>query len=141
MLAEPPWGSWQDGLDSYRHGELDVVSALLLAHPMWRTAESKIAVQGPRHFEDSESARFGQCQAHLLWGYACSLGGANGIQFDHLFPRSLGGPTVVGNRLSLCRFHNAGKAGDVHFFPWEIGEPSWLAQLLKNIEDSGASLT
>ena len=90
-------------------------------------------LQGGRRFQGTEMARFDPCEAERLWGYPCDLEPDGRIEFDHAFPYSLGGPTVGANRLGLCPVHNAGKAGDIHLFPWEEGEPRWLAASLGRI--------
>lgn len=73
------------------------------------------------------------CQSEILWGYKCELEGE--IEVDHLFPYSLGGPSNGSNKLHLCRLHNRLKSSDIHFYPWEKGEPAWLEVVLGKIRD------
>lgn len=97
-----------------------------LAHPEIATLE-KTAYGGdtfdPLVFSE-------ECQSDRLWGYECPFRGSE-FAADHLFPRSLGGPTDARNRLNLCRWHNTAKSMDVHVFPWEEGIPDWVPQLLR----------
>ncbi len=34
----------------------------------------------------------------------------------------------------LCSVHNRMKSADIHVYPWEMGEPSWLIHILGNIQ-------
>lgn len=76
------------------------------------------------------------CQSRLIWGYECPLTD-EAVEADHLFPRSLGGPTVAANQLPLCRIHNAWKCADLLAFPWENGEPLWLDDQLTTVRQLG----
>ena len=87
---------------------------------------ARTEIQGPRSFAPGPSRK--PCQSSLLWGYECPLD-QSASQEDHLFPYSLGGPTVGGNRISLCRYHNMVKTCDIHCFPWEVADgrcESWI---------------
>ena len=104
---------------------------LALLHPHWlEGVTTQLAVQGAPAFTRS-SAR-ATCRADLLWGYDCPLA-HEAIQADHVFPYSLGGPSTGSNRLSLCRVHNSWKGADLANFPWELGEPDWLADQLGSV--------
>ena len=81
----------------------------------------QVSIQGRRAFSSGVS---GKCQSSLLWGYECELNGD--IEQDHLFPYSLGGPTLGNNRVLLCRYHNMVKASDIHCFPWESSN-HWIS--------------
>lgn len=51
---------------------------------------------------------------------------------DHYWPFSLGGPTILENRVLLCRFHNLAKSNSIVNHFW--GEyPSWLNNYLNRI--------
>jgi hypothetical protein len=54
------------------------------------------------------------------------------MEIDHLFPYSLGGPTIAVNAIYLCRRHNLGKSVDIHLIPWEEGFP-WVDGILNNL--------
>ncbi len=71
-------------------------------------------IQGLRKFPHT-SPRI--CRSDLIWGYRCEFSGD--FQQDHLFPYSLGGPTLASNRVHLCRYHNMVKSSDIHCYPWE----------------------
>lgn len=96
-----------------------------LGNPEVQTIER--SVYGNKTFETLAFSE--PCGARRLWGYACPFERAE-IAADHLFPRSLGGPTDPRNRLTLCRWHNTAKSMDIHIYPWEEGIPEWLPQLL-----------
>ncbi len=51
---------------------------------------------------------------------------------DHFWPNSLGGPSMLSNRLILCRFHNGMKSNDIDVFLW-AKVPDWLEQYLQDI--------
>lgn len=49
-------------------------------------------------------------------------------QADHFWPNSLGGPSILENRLIICKFHNAMKSNDILHFNW--GKfPEWLKNI------------
>ncbi len=82
-------------------------------------------IQGDRNFRGKLASK--ACTSKYLWGYDCEFN--SDIQKDHLFPYSLGGPTVNGNMLGLCRYHNMVKSSDVHCYPWEdfgVWAEPWL---------------
>lgn len=84
------------------------------------------SIQGSRSFPSTIVSN--SCQSILLWGYKCELNGD--LQQDHLFPYSLGGPTLPANRIFLCRYHNMVKSSDIHSYPWELIDQwakPWLA--------------
>lgn len=54
------------------------------------------------------------------------------VEADHIWPNSLGGPSILDNRLLLCRFHNGMKSNDISNFTWDT-EPSWLKKYLYEI--------
>ncbi len=110
-----------------------MVDRLVLAHPGLRSEPRQELHQGRRGFEFRGIGARKACAAERIWGIPCQLPDNGEMQADHLFPYALGGPTVAPNRLVLCATHNAGKAVDVHLFPWEEGEPRWLASLLGSI--------
>jgi hypothetical protein len=125
---------WERAYGEYRGGRLSLPTAMLLLHPMWLPHEvSQTTAQGPSTFPTA--APFPDpCMGHLLWGYACPFD-SPAIHGDHVWPYWAGGPTVGPNRLSLCERHNSMKSGDVHLYPWELGEPHWLRTQLDRIGD------
>jgi hypothetical protein len=124
---------WDDQYHDYQSKILSLPQALTLVHP-WqyeRILKSDIArIQGPRSFPTDIGISSLTCRSETIWGYTCSCHTQNNLQADHLFPHSLGGPTLPDNKIYLCSFHNQMKGSDIHLFPWEKGEPHWLkAQL------------
>lgn len=55
-------------------------------------------------------------------------------QADHFWPFSLGGPSILENRVLLCRFHNLAKSNSVLNDFW-IQYPSWIYSYLKRMYD------
>ncbi len=80
------------------------------------------AIQGPRAFSSSSGLQT-YCECEELWGYKCHLD--EEIQQDHLFPYSMGGPTLQLNRVFLCKLHNLAKSNDIHILPWK-NEDRWF---------------
>jgi hypothetical protein len=98
----------------------------VLCHPAWlEGSATQPAGLGLHEFQGSATG--GECQANLLWGYDCPLTEEE-IQSDHLFPLALGGPAVGTNQVWLCRVHNQWKSSNLLEYPWERGEPQWLAR-------------
>lgn len=88
-------------------------------------------IQGTRTFPNTNRTI---CRSELIWGYRCEFNGD--LQHDHLFPYSLGGPTLASNRVHLCKYHNMVKSSDIHCYPWEFAaqftEP-WIDQQIGKI--------
>lgn len=112
-------------LESYKLQKKSRFVQLALLHPLHfqeldlpgHQTVKKIqeAIQGPRSFPTPLGGH--SCDSSLLWGYECGLNAE--IQQDHLFPYSLGGPTLQTNRIFLCSYHNMVKSSDIHCYPWE----------------------
>ena len=131
------WG-WSEILAEYRRGRLALPQAMVLVHPFFfddRNTKVQRFIQGPRSFSASAGRHVADCMANQVWFSACPLKNPEIIHSDHSFPYSLGGPTLAENQLFLCPVHNRCKANDIHLFPWERGEPSWLARQVERIED------
>ena len=54
------------------------------------------------------------------------------VEADHIWPNSLGGPSILDNRLLLCKYHNGMKSNDISNFTWEH-PPSWVGKYLLEI--------
>lgn len=132
-LATPRFPDWHSGYERYLNGELELVESLSLLHSHWWPSPDMEEIQGKRLFEAAFQRYSGSCEATIVWGYGCDLPLADGGEFDHLFPYAYGGPTIAANRIRLCRWHNGAKGSDVHLYPWEQGEPAWLAAQLERI--------
>jgi hypothetical protein len=87
-------------------------------------------VLGSRAFSSGIIQKTSKCMAEFVWGYPCKFEG-RGLQADHLFPYSLGGPTLSDNLLVLCDRHNQAKSHDIHLYSWD--EPNWLRELANRI--------
>ena len=46
-------------------------------------------------------------------------------QADHFWPHSLGGPSILGNRILLCKFHNLAKSNCILDLFW-LEYPTWI---------------
>ena len=108
----------------YRQRSGSIYESLALLHP-WHYDEIdlpehltqssiQVNIQGNRNFKAGKIGS--HCHSSLLWGYECELDVV--LQMDHLFPYSLGGPTISGNMLTLCKYHNMVKSSDIHCYPW-----------------------
>jgi hypothetical protein len=53
-------------------------------------------------------------------------------QADHLWPHSLGGPSIYDNRILLCRYHNIAKSNSIINAFWKT-YPIWLNDYLYKI--------
>jgi hypothetical protein len=122
---------WMETFSLYKAGQLPLEAGLALIHKDYWSCVSPpggvITVLGPTSFEGISPVR--TCESQRVFGYRCPRIEPT-LHQDHLFPRSLGGPTVGTNRITLCDLHNYYKGMDIHFFPWEDGTPSWLEGLL-----------
>jgi hypothetical protein len=115
---------WNSIYKMYNNNELNYIDKVTMIHPdfiksihlpNYITHGMLIAeIQGERLFRKES----GKCQSELIWGYECPLPPTL-CSGDHLFPYSLGGPSIAGNKLLLCRYHNMIKGTDIHLFPWE----------------------
>jgi hypothetical protein len=126
---------WEEKTALFRAGQLDPEEALVLAHAEWY-AELEIeglpsSVRGPRTF--GPVLRDAQCQAESVWGYPCPFP-AGRCQIDHLFPYSLGGPTVPENAVWLCGFHNGTKGAEFHMLDLARVSARWLPDIVARIE-------
>jgi hypothetical protein len=126
--------NWLQRYELYRQGRLSLPDAIALVHPYhYEHLDSGLTVRGPRTFASEVGIEGIKCKADILWGYECSRVLEVNIAADHLFPYSLGGPTLGSNKLYLCALHNQMKSSDIHLYPWEKGEPVWLSDRLATI--------
>jgi len=83
--------------------------------------------RGKRQFPAASRSRAGSCEIfRLLPGAECTIN-EEGREFDHVWPYSLGGPTVSSNRTRLCATHNQVKSAFVLLAMDE--QPEWLEAL------------
>lgn len=112
--------------------EANLPRLLALIHPDFYYRGGKpIASSLPwrsREFSD-DIMMSDRCQAVEYTGVECVFNHLPRVrgkcEADHRWPNSLGGPSVLDNRLILCRFHNSMKSNDVFGFDWAT-VPSWL---------------
>lgn len=137
-LEEYQRWEWSKIFAEYSNGRLALPQAMVLVHPaFYENRASRVGqiIRGPRMFPITAVQRVTACMADQIWLSACPLKSPEVIHSDHLFPYSLGGPTLAENQLFLCPVHNRSKANDIHLFPWERGEPSWLATQVDRIRN------
>jgi len=76
------------------------------------------------------------CKSEVLNGKKCEFNDFPEIRLkchaDHVWPNSLGGPSILDNRLILCRFHNTMKSNSINYFNWTVF-PVWLKSYLNTI--------
>ena len=128
---------WNEILAEYRQQRLTLPQAMVLVHPVfYKDREGKVAqsIRGDRNFSTSAGQQVATCMADQIWLSVCALESPEVVHSDHMFPYSLGGPTLAANQLFLCPVHNRSKAGDIHLFPWERGEPSWFTRQVDRIQ-------
>jgi hypothetical protein len=129
---------WDEIYRNYVNNSLSTEEKLAIVHPInYREKLDKSEILRKRNFAQEPVSQSMECQSKVIWGYKCDIQNqlSNDIQADHLFPYSLGGPTLPSNKIHLCSEHNYLKGSDVHFFPWEEGEPEWLDGTISNIND------
>ena len=129
---------WSEILAEYRERRLALPKAMVLVHPAFyedREARVGQSIRGPRSFPTTAGQHVAACMADQVWFSACPLKKPEVLHSDHLFPYSLGGPTLAENQLFLCPVHNRSKASDIHLFPWERGEPNWFATQVGRIRN------
>lgn len=126
---------WLDAYRQYTEGTLTLPESLALVHPeCYPELQDGVDVRGDRAFSPIRNKHGLRCRSDLVWGYWCNLDTDPVLAADHLFPWSMGGPTVSTNQILLCRYHNLVKSSDVHVYPWERGEPQWLKGVLATLE-------
>ncbi len=137
-LEESRSREWREILAEYDGGRLALPQAMALVHPdFYKERETEVgqSIRGPRRFSTTASRPVAGCMADRIWLSACPLENLYDVHADHLFPYSLGGPTLAENQLFLCPVHNRAKASDIHLFPWELGEPDWLRRQVDRIRN------
>ncbi|WP_206446934.1 HNH endonuclease [Agrococcus sp. KRD186] len=128
---------WHDSLRNVLALPRATPKAYALLHPDWLelnfNAGTVQRLLGPARFDQTRlDPELASCHAKLIWGYECDIPSSTPLEADHLFPRSLGGASEAGNRVWLCRRHNAIKTNDVHLYPsWGDWKP-WLRRALGN---------
>jgi hypothetical protein len=126
-------GGWQAVLIKYKTGIANIAESLALIHPSNFNGDPML-IYGSRQFVQDPAYRFQVCQCELYWQVKCQYSKGRQLYADHVFPYSLGGPTVPENRMMLCGVHNLMKSNDIHLFPWERGLPVWFPSVLSRIE-------
>jgi hypothetical protein len=105
--------------------------SMVLLHPWhYEGVRGTSDPRGNRRFGAEVGQRL-RCDAPTFWGMECAFGYPPVA--DHVFPYSLGGPTVGGNRAVLCQIHNQMKSNDLHVFPWERPTPAWVPDTIERI--------
>lgn len=128
--------TWFELMEIYKAGDLGDVESLVLIHPEWYDG----ARQRPQNCPIRGGATFGLlptkgqiCQSDFIWGYSCPLTSRD-LHCDHVFPWSLGGPTVPENAVWLCESHNRAKGADWHLTAAPISGLRWFTETLQRIE-------
>lgn len=127
---------WRDAYSMAIRSE-DWLDRLALIHPehyrdFLSLSGSTCPVRGARTFDQQAAQQFDTCASPIIWGYPCECPMPT-LCADHCFPWSLGGPTVSANKILLCREHNSLKGADIHFYPWERGQPEWLVDVIERL--------
>ena len=142
--------TWRTFYELFKEDKLSVPKTFLLCNPDCfdvlnlgddaKMRQAKQYLDLLSNFDDETGFdRNENCESYKVWGGSCpinkhSLYGNHKIQYDHHFPKSFGGPTVLANRIFLCKFHNQRiKTADIHLYPWEQGVPHWLRHQIYKI--------
>jgi hypothetical protein len=127
---------WLMQFEEYDSGTLSFEQSVALIHPShYQDCAGADIIRGKRSFSSEPSLSTFKCESRRIWGYECtvSIREYGRIEADHVFPYALGGPTIGGNKVHLCRLHNSSKGNDFHLFPWEQGTPKWLPDIISKI--------
>jgi hypothetical protein len=131
-LEESQLWNWEEKCSIYHSGKLLIYEAMVLIHPrFYENLDPSWDPRGKRSFEREVKTDATICQSTLLWNYDCELSSV--FHGDHLWPQSLGGPTIASNKALLCEMHNRCKGSDIHNYPWELGLPEWYNGILERI--------
>ena len=138
LLAKCEFQSWSEVHDQYLAGKLQFAESLVLIHPMWYEAEGEkvrdCPVRSVPNF-DGTSEENQRCESSRFWGYECPLP-MTGVQADHCFPRSLGGPTDPDNQAWLCKWHNQiAKGADIHLLDLRAENMLWFERTLARVKN------
>lgn len=128
VLQSLDWLSEYERLQAINFPVPETMTLLNPRH--WNHIAPRDAVLGKAQFSNVELSD-AKCDGIKIWGYECPLD-SQAIHIDHVFPYSLGGPTILENALFLCATHNIAKSADIHLIPWEEGF-SWMPGLLAKI--------
>ncbi len=125
---------WSDLYDM--EDELTFPERLVLIHPRWYNPNTKITNCGVRGRRRRDLKLTGQepCDSIKNWDYECPFDKPK-IMCDHIFPWSLGGPSLPNNTAYLCQFHNLLKGPDIHHL--ELNEDNynfgWFPEILERV--------
>ena len=126
--------SWAELYDVY--DELTFPERLVLVHPEWYESNKKVKnckVRGKRDRKVNKNG-WEVCESIKFWDYECPFDDPD-IKIDHVFPWSLGGPSVPSNSAYLCEYHNRLKGPDIHHL--ELNEDGsdfdWFPETLEKV--------
>ena len=133
------YSCWTDLRGKYAQAELQIPEYLVLIHPKWyqeeAAADEVCPVRGRGGFRQGGRDSPGACESFRYWGYRCPWPNDRG-EYDHWFPRSLGGPTDLRNAMWLCKWHNKmAKGADIHVLDPQKERLQWFEDTLKAVED------
>jgi len=80
----------------------------------------------------SENCQFSSLQSDGICEFNNYKGIRGKCQADHFWPHSLGGPTIIENRVLLCKFHNVAKSNSVLISFWQT-YPNWINNYLQRM--------
>jgi hypothetical protein len=116
-------------------------SSLALIHPRFRfksgdSIRQQLPIGADQDFHTGINDS-SPCEWKEVEGVACFFerGRSSGerCQADHMWPLSLGGPSIRENRRVLCAYHNLTKGNSITHFNWSY-IPSWLPRMIRDIE-------
>ena len=127
---------YKELLVRYDHPDTEFPLKLILIHPRFyssnptRITGNRCDVRGDFNFQTDSDAI---CNAKKYWGYSCPIQ-EPAIHRDHIFPYSLGGPSVSSNCIWLCEWHNSLRSYDPHVIPDADKEPRWFKDVLAHVK-------
>ena len=134
FLSETKGNVWRELYDA--QDGLTFPERLVLIHPRWYNPNKKARncrVRGRRGRVVKLTGRE-PCESIKFWKYQCPFDDPD-IKIDHVFPWSLGGPSIPSNSAYLCEHHNLLKGPDIHHL--ELNEENynfdWFPETLEKV--------
>jgi hypothetical protein len=80
----------------------------------------------------ADNCQFHQVQPNSYCPFNKHVNIRGKCQADHFWPHSLGGPSILGNRVLLCQFHNIAKSNSIVETFW-YQYPTWIKDYLNTL--------
>ena len=80
----------------------------------------------------ADNCQYNQIQINGICQFNSYVNIRGKCQADHFWPHSLGGPSILGNRIILCQFHNLAKSNSILEIFW-LNYPTWINDYLDRL--------